>query len=224
MELILPCLELKMDDWNQLREAGFPVDRVWEQGIQLDASGEEELTFSSSLMNVRQQSQASKVETQEDVLQTLQVDHNLLLRPTLQAMCWLAGIILSLDGTLQLEVMSRPTFNIQAIDNTIQDMQLQLNELTEQRHQIELSVVAICLTRLMIALVRLTVQRGLQFHMGVILTHCLTNGFWNRETLSSFRLTEVVNVVLLIPMKTIWTWIPNVFSFSCLTVSVEDEN
>ena len=172
---------LKMDHWNQLREAGFPVDRVWEQGIQLDASGEEELTFSSSLMNVRQQSQASEVETQEDVLQTLQVDHNLLLRPTLQAMCWLADIILSLDGTLQLEVMSRPTFNIQAIDNTIQDMQLQLNELTEQRHQIELSVVAICLTRMMIALARLTVQLGLQFHMGVILTHCLTNGFWNRE-------------------------------------------
>ena len=100
---------LKMDDWNQLREAGFPVDRVWEQGMPLDTPGEEDLTFSSSLMNVRQQSQASEVETQEDVLQNLQVDHNLLLRPTLQAMCWLADIILSLDGTLQFEMVSRPT-------------------------------------------------------------------------------------------------------------------
>ena len=138
--------------------------------------------------------------------------------------CWLADIILSLDGTLQFEVVPRPTFNIQAIDSTIQDMQLQLNELTEQRHQIELSVVAICLTRMMVVLVKLTVQLGLQFHMGVIITHCLTNGFWNRETLSSLRLTEVVNVVLFIPIKTIWTWIPNVFSFSCLAVSAEDEN
>ena len=100
----------KMDDWNQLREAGFPVDRVWEQGMPLDTPGEEDLTFSSSLMNVRQQSQASEVETQEDVLQNLQVDDNLLLRPTLQAMCWLAHIILSLDCTLQFEVVSRPTF------------------------------------------------------------------------------------------------------------------
>ena len=133
---------LKMEDWNQLREAGFPVDSAWEQGMPLDTPGEEDLTFSSSLMNVRQQSQASEVETQEDVLQNLQVDHNLLLRPTLQAMCWLADIVLSLDGTLQLEMVSKPTFNIQAIDSTIQEMQLRLNELTEQRHQIELSVMA----------------------------------------------------------------------------------
>ena len=160
-----------------MREAGFPVDRVWEQGMSLDTPGEEDLTFSSPLMNVRQQSQASEVETQEDVLQNLQVDRNLLLRPTLQAMCWLADIILSLDGTLQFEMVSRPTFNIHAVDSTIQEMQLRLNDLTEQRHQIELSVVAICLTQMLVALVKLTVQLGLQFHMGVILTHCLTTGF-----------------------------------------------
>ena len=215
---------LKTEDWNQLRKAGFLVDRVWEQGMPLDTTGEEDLTFSSSLLNVRQQSQASEVETQEDVLQSLQVDHNLLLRPTLQAMCWLADIVLSLDDTLQLEMVSKPTFNIQAIDSTIQEMQLQLNELTEQRHQIELSVVAICLTQMLVALVKLTAQLGLQFHMGVILTHCLTTGFWNKESLSSFRLVEIVNVVLLIPIKTIWMWVPNVFSFSCLAVATEDEN
>ena len=96
--------------------------------------------------------------------------------------------------------------------------------MTEQRHQIELSMVAICLTQMLVVLVKLTVQSGLQFHMGVILTHCLTTGFWNKETLSSFRLAEVVNVILLIPIKTIWTWIPNVFSFSCLAVSTEDDN
>ena len=213
---------LKTDDWNQLREAGFPVDRVWEQGMPSLNPGEEDLTFSSSLMNVRQQSQASEVETQEDVLQSLQVDHNLLLRPTLQAMCWLVDVVLSLVGTLQLEMVSKPTFNVQAIENTIHEMQLQLNELTEQRHQIELSVVAICLTQMLVALVKLTVQLGLQFHMGVILTHCLTTGFWNRELLSSLRLSEIISVVLMIPIKTIWMWVPNVFSFSCLAVSVEE--
>ena len=214
---------LKREDWDQLREAGFPVDRVWEQGMPLE-TGEEDLRFSSSLMKIRQQSQASEVETQEEVLQNLQVDHNLLLRPTLQAMCWLTDMILSLDGVLQVEMVTRPTFNLRAIDNTIQEMQFQLNELTEQRHQIELSMVAICLTQMLVALVKLTVQLGLQFHMGVILTHCLTTGFWNKETLSSFRLAEVVNVILLIPIKTIWTWIPNVFSFTCLDVSTEDDN
>ena len=213
---------LKREDWDQLREAGFPVDRVWEQGISLEV--EEEEFLASSLMNIRQSSQASEVETQEEVLQNLQVDHNLLLKPTLQAMCWLTDMILSMDGVLQVEMNNRPTFNLKAIDNTIQAMQYQLNELTEQRHQIELSMVAICLTQMLIALVKLTVQLGLQFHMGVILTHCLTTGFWNKGTISSLRLAEVVNVILLIPIKTIWTWIPNVFSFTFLDMSTEDDN
>ena len=75
---------LRSDDWDQLREAGFPVDRVWEQGMSLEI-GEEDLPFSSSLMSVKQQSQASDGETQEELMHNLQVDHNLLLQPTLQA-------------------------------------------------------------------------------------------------------------------------------------------
>ena len=161
------------------------MDRVWEQGISLEK--EEEELLASSLMNIRQSSQASEVETHEEVLQNLQVDHNLLLKPTLQAMCWLTDMILSLDGVLQVEMVNRPTFNLKAIDNTIQEMQFQLNELTEQRNQIELSIVAICLTQMLIALVKLIVQLGLQFHMGVIMTHCLTTGFWNTQTISSLR-------------------------------------
>ena len=214
---------LKKNDRDQLREAGFPVDRVWEQGMSLEI-GEEDLPFSSSLMSVRQQSQASEVETQEEVLQSLQVDHNLLLRPTLQAVCWLIDMTLSLDSSLQVDMSVKPTFNLRAIDSTIKVMQSQLNELAEQRHQIELSMVSICLTRMLISLVKLTVQLGLQFHMGVILTHCLTTGFWTREDITISRLVEVVDVILLIPVQTIWTWIPNVFSFTCLDVFRIDEN
>ena len=106
------------------------------------------------------------METQEDVLQNLQVDHNLLLRPTLQAMCWLADIILSLDGALQFEMVSRPTFNIHAIDSTIQEMQLRLNDLTEQRQQIELSVVVICLTQMLVALVKIDRSVGITVSYG----------------------------------------------------------
>ena len=114
--------------------SGFPVDRVWEQGMSLEI-GEEDLLFSSSLMSVKQQSQASEVETQEELLQNLQVDHNLLLRPTLQAVCWLIDMTLSLDSSLQADMSVKPTFNLQAIDSTIKVMQSQLNELAEQRHQ-----------------------------------------------------------------------------------------
>ena len=54
---------LTMEDWNQLRESGFPVDRVWEQGMPLrDIHDEEEGEYSYSLMNVGCTSQASEVE------------------------------------------------------------------------------------------------------------------------------------------------------------------
>ena len=51
---------LRRDDWDQLREAGFPVDRVWEQGMSLEI-GDEDVFYSSSLMAINHQSQASEV-------------------------------------------------------------------------------------------------------------------------------------------------------------------
>ena len=79
---------------------------------------EEELTYSSSLMSVKQQSQDSEVETQEGISTNLQVDHNLLLRPTLQAVCWLIDMTLSHDSVLQVNMSTKPTFNLKAIDST----------------------------------------------------------------------------------------------------------
>ena len=80
-------------------------------------------------MSVKQQSQASEVETQEEISNTLQVDHNLLLRPTLQAVCWLIDMTLSLDSVLQANMSTRPTFNLQAIDSTIEVCKLRLMSL-----------------------------------------------------------------------------------------------
>ena len=97
---------LKQEDWENLREAGFPVDRVWEQGMSL-VNEEEDLTFPSSLMSVKQQSQATEIETQEEISNSLRVDHDLLLRPTLQAVCWLIDMTLSLDPVLQTTMSAR---------------------------------------------------------------------------------------------------------------------
>ena len=208
---------LRREDWDQLRDAGFPVDRVWEQGMALEIE-DQDMLYSSSLMAITRQSQASEVETQEEFSSNLQEDHNLLLKPTLQAVCWLIDMTLSLDSTLQVEMPTRPNFNLQAIDSAINVMQAQINELAEQRNQIELSMVSICIIHIFLALVRLTVRLGLQLHIGVILTHCMTSEFWNMKDSSTSRLAEVVNAILVIPVQTIWAWIPNVFSFSYLDV------
>ena len=107
--------------------------------------GDEDVIYSSSLMAVNHQSQASEVETQEEVLSGLQVDHNSLLKPTVQAVCWLIDMTLSLDPELQVKMPTKPKFDLQAIDTAINTMQSQINELAEQRHQIELSMISICI-------------------------------------------------------------------------------
>ena len=120
-----------MDDWNQLRDSGFPVDRVWEQGMPLcDSHGQEERGFSYSLMNVGYTSQASEVETQEGIVQELDVDHTLLVKPTLQAVCWLVDLILSTNQDLQVEMRSKPTMNTQSIELMIVEVQTQIQELS----------------------------------------------------------------------------------------------
>ena len=105
----------------------------------------------------------------------------------------------------------------------IQEMQSQLHELTEQRNQLEMSMVTICLAQMLIAMVKLIVELGIHFHFGVVLTHCLTTGLWTKDLFKPSRIAEIVNVVLMIPTKPILAWIPNVFSFACLNVSL-DEN
>ena len=82
---------LKHQDWEQLRESGFPVDRVWEQGLPLTdyttGFDQEDDSFSQAVMSVRQPSQASDVETQSYLVEEIDVDHNAFIKPTLHAIC-----------------------------------------------------------------------------------------------------------------------------------------
>ena len=90
---------LQREDWDQLQTSGFPVDRVWEQGLSsadymMDHDAE---IFSQTMMSVRQLSQAWDVETQTCLVEDINVDHNAFLKPILQAVCWLTDMILSTD-------------------------------------------------------------------------------------------------------------------------------
>ena len=189
----------------------------------MSSEHEDEEFHSSSLMTVQQQSQASEMDTQEEISYNLQVDSNLLLRPTLQAVCWLIDVTLSHDSVLQNNMPTRPRFDLKAIDSTIEVMQAQINELAEQRHQIELSMISICITHMLLALVRLMVQLG-PISYGCYPYPFLSTGFWTKKSLTSSRLAEIVSVILVIRVQTIWTWIPNVFSFTCLDAFRINEN
>ena len=81
-------------------------------------------------------------------------------------------MILSTDHDLQLEVKMKPTMSARSIEVMIEEAQAQIQELTTQRHHLELSLVTVYLSKILTATVDETVQLGLQFHLGVVFTHC----------------------------------------------------
>ena len=84
----------------------------------------------------------------------LDVDHNAFIRPTLQAICGLADMILSTNGQLKSEIPSKPFFRTQQLDIMVAEVQSQIQLLVEDQ-RIELSIVMLCLSKMFIDLVKL---------------------------------------------------------------------
>ena len=84
---------LRQDDWDMLREAGFPVDQLWEGGLlQEPQETDDEDCPQEQIMTVRQTSPA--VSEGEVYLEDgLDLDSNAVFRPTLQAVLWLSELI-----------------------------------------------------------------------------------------------------------------------------------
>ena len=84
---------LRQEDWDVLRESGFPVDQLWEGGlIKEPQEMDEDDCPQEQIMTVRQTSPAlSEGETYG--IDELDLDANAVFRPTLQAVLWLSELI-----------------------------------------------------------------------------------------------------------------------------------
>ena len=85
-----------------------------------------------------------------------------------QAICWLADMILSTDGQLQLKVASKPLMKPQSTEAMIVDIQAQIQTLSNHQQHVELSLVTLCLSKMLIALAKLALQLGLQWCDGAV--------------------------------------------------------
>ena len=70
---------------------------------------------------------------------------------------------------------SKPSLKQRPVEEMIVELQEQLQVLSDQQQQLELSLVTLCLSRMLIVLVRLSLQLGIQFHLGVAIVHCVTH-------------------------------------------------
>ena len=84
---------LRQDDWDILRDTGFPVDQLWEGGLLKDLSdAEDDDCPQEQIMTVRQTTPAFS-ESEFYVAEDLDLDANSVFRPTLQAVLWLSELI-----------------------------------------------------------------------------------------------------------------------------------
>ena len=79
---------LRQDDWDILRDAGFPVDQLWEGGLLKEPSEfDDEDCPQEQIMTVRQTSPTLS-EGELYMAEDLDLDANSVFRPTLQAVLW----------------------------------------------------------------------------------------------------------------------------------------
>ena len=157
---------LTSEDWQALRESGFPADAVWEMGLSFpDEDQDEEIgevfqTLCESVNMTPQVSLGSEDASDQEVGAPTLPD-SAILRPTLQAILWISEIVAK-SGTSE----ERVPYDGHLIDSqkTTREM-TKVNDLvksiTETR---ETSLTVLRLAEILIAVIRLTICLGMQGH------------------------------------------------------------
>ena len=62
------------------------------------------------------------------------------------------------------------------------EMIAQLQILSDRKQQIGVSLVTVSLSKMLVALVKLSLPLGLQCHLGVTVVHCVTHTLWKNAS------------------------------------------
>ena len=120
----------------------------------------------------------------------------------------MADMMLSTDGQLKSDIPLKPSFRPQHLETMVTEVRSQIDLLVDDQ-RIDMSLVTLCLYKILTALVKLALQMGLQFHLGVALVHCVMQSLWTRALPTGAQARELVGAALLIPSRIIWGWMPN---------------
>ena len=199
---------LRQDDWDILRDAGFPVDQLWEGGLLKEPSDfDDEDCPQEQIMTVRQTSPALS-EGEFYMAEDLDLDANSVFRPTLQAVLWLSELIAI--TTLKKEKVTKkgPKSDDVVTMRAMHDIVAQAQVVLE--NESDLVTVIVVMTRILILVISLVVKLGAQYHMGLVLLQFLAKNIWDPKEIGDTD-TEVVSVITAIPTRSVWQWIPNMY-------------
>ena len=211
---------LRQDDWDLLREAGFPVDQLWEGGLlQEPQETDDEDCPQEQIMTVRQTSPAlSEGEVYLD--EGLDLDANAVFRPTLQAVLWLSELIAT-TALRKEKVTTRGLKQDEVVTTRVMhDIVAQAQVVLD--HETDVTSVIVVMTRSLILVISLVVKLGAQYHMGLVLLQCLAKNIWEPTDIGDTD-TEVASVITAIPTHSVWKWIPNMYWLRRLSHNSDSE-
>ena len=211
---------LNAEDWQSLRDAGFPVDVVWESGLPvLEDVEDDELEliahgWQAPTPYSRQQTPVSEAESGEMNGEPALPDST-TMRPTLQAILWLSDLIANAQLHGLSINMTGPRLDRAQVQEDMNNIINHARAITDTT--VELSMVAFLISRILISAVRLPVQLGLQCHFGLMLLHILNVG--TEDTLSVEEEDPhmgILRAISMIPTTSLWEWVPNIHSLTRL--------
>ena len=215
---------LSSEDWDILRDTGFPVDAVWEQGITNQDESDDESNPDHKINEVIQSMDTPKTlsrqtSTEETQGPLMELDDSVdlpwsSLRPTMQAILWLSDLV----ARYQLRPDVIPGTNPR-LHRTMATMELREMDSHLQRARqapMELTVILMCMANIILIALRLAVKLGAQCQLGVLILHLTKPTQEMGEDPSPEISTGICRAIAMIPTRMLWKWVPNIHSLISL--------
>ena len=204
------------DDWEELRKAGFPVDEIWQGGLIIEADDNEEEIEDcpqDQIMTVRQ---TSPVISEPEVIDEdkIDIDSNEIIKPTLQSVVWLAELVATTSMKNERIPRKGPKLDQSNTKRILADIVARAQAPFEAE-KLELNSVLVALARIAILVLTLVIKLGAHYHFGVLIHQFLARNLWVPDHPDETD-DEVASMILTIPTKTVWKWVPNMFGLKRL--------
>ena len=204
------------DDWEELRRAGFPVDEIWQGGLinETDDNDEEiEECPQDQIMTVRQ---TSPVISEPEFIdeEKIDIDSHEIIKPTLQSVVWLAELVATTSMKNERIPRKGPKLD-QTNTKRILDDIIARAQAPFEEEKLELNSVLVALARIVILIMTLVIKLGAHYHFGILIHQFLARNLWVPNHPDETD-GEAASMILTIPTKTVWNWIPNMFGLKRL--------
>ena len=203
---------LSSEDWDILRDTGFPVDAVWEQGLTNQDESDEESDLDHQINEVVQSIDTPKTLSRQTSAEEAQgplmeLDDGLeipwsSLRPTMQTILWLSDLVARYQ--LRPDVIPGANPKLHKAMATLELREMDGHLQRAKQAPMELTVILMCMANIILIALRLAVKLGAHCQLGVLILHLIKPTQEMGEDLSPEVSTGICRAIAMIPIEAIY--------------------